>query len=93
MKNIATIFVFMMFSVTGYGAENNRPLNLTCQDYSWTDVETLAQPYLDDTLFTALVMQGQNSNYKTSEAANHAMDKSLPDSVKRILQSLIMADC
>ena len=93
MKNIAAILVFMLFSVTGYSAENNRPLNMTCQDYSWSDVEALVQPYLDDTLFTALVMQGQSSNYKTSEAAIQAMDKSLPDVVTRILQSLIMADC
>jgi hypothetical protein len=93
MKNIAAILVFMLFSVTGYGAENNRPLNVTCQDYSWSDVEVLVQPYLDDTLFTALVMQGQSSNYKTSEAAIHAMDKSLPDVVTRILQSLIKAGC
>jgi len=93
MKKITVILVFMMLSVTGYGAENNRPLNMICQDYSWSDVEELVQPYLDDTLFTALVMQGQSSNYKTSAAAMQAMDKSLPVVVKRILKSLIKADC
>ena len=93
MKNITAILVFMMFSVTGYGAENKRPLNMTCQDYSWSDVETLVQPYLDDELFTALVMQGQSSNYETSAAAIHAMNDSLPDVVKRILRSLIKAGC
>lgn len=93
MKNISAILVFMMFSVTVYGAENKRLLNMTCQDYGWADVETLVQPYLDDALFTSLVMQGQSSNYETSAAAIHAMDKSLPDVVKRILQSLIKAGC
>ena len=93
MKYISAILVFMMFSAASYSAENDRPLNLTCQDYSWSDVEVLVQPYLDETLFTALVMQGQSSNYKTSSAAIQAMDKSLPDVVKRILQSLIKADC
>jgi hypothetical protein len=93
MKNIATILVFMMFSVTAYGIDNNPSLNMTCQDYSWSDVEALAQPYLDDELFTALVMQGQSSNYETSAAATQAMDESLPDVVKRILQSIIKAGC
>jgi hypothetical protein len=93
MKSIAAILVFMLFSVSGYSAENKLPLNMTCQDYSWNDVETLVKPYLDETLFTALVMQGQSSNYETSAAAIQAMDKSLPDVVKRILQSLINAGC
>ncbi len=66
---------------------------MTCQDYSWSDVEALVQPYLDEVLYTALVMQGQSSNYKVSMAAIQAMDESLPDVIKRILQSLIDADC
>ena len=66
---------------------------MTCQDYSWSDVEALVQPYLDEVLYAALVMQGQSSNYKVSMAAIQAMDESLPDVIKRILQSLIDADC
>ncbi len=93
MKNIITIFIILFFSVTASAAENNRTLNMTCQDYSWSDVETLVQPYLDDALFTALVMQGQSSNYKVSEAAIQAMDESLPDVVKRVLRALIKANC
>ena len=93
MKKIATIFVFMMFSVTAYGSKNNPSLNMTCQDYSWSDIEELVQPYLDDVLYTALVMQGQSANYETSAAAAQAMDESLPDVVKRILQSIIKAGC
>ena len=68
-------------------------LNLTCQDYSWSDVEVLVSPYLDEALFTSLVMQGQSANYKTSIAASQAMDKSLPSVIQRILQSLIDANC
>jgi len=93
MKNIIAIFIILFFSVTASGSENNRTLNLSCQDYSWTDVETLVQPYLDDVLFTALVMQGQSSNYKVSEAAIQAMDKSLPEPIKHILKALIKAGC
>lgn len=93
MKNIITIFIILFFSVTASGTENNRTLNMTCQDYNWSDVETLVQPYLDDVLFTALVMQGQSSNYKVSEAAIQAMDESLPDPIKRILKALIDANC
>ena len=66
---------------------------MTCQGYSWNDVEGLVQPYLDEVFYTALVMQGQNSNYKVSMAAIQAIDESLPDVIKRILQSIIEADC
>ena len=93
MKNIITIFIILFFSVTASGTENNRTLNMTCQDYNWSDVETLVQPYLDDVLFTALVMQGQSSNYNVSAAAAQAMDNSLPDTIKLILKALIDADC
>ena len=93
MKNIIAIFITLLFSITASGSENNRILNMTCQDYNWSDVEILVQPYLDDVLFTALVMRGQSSNYKVSEAARQAMDKSLPVPVKRILKALIDADC
>ena len=74
-------------------ADINPDLKMTCQDYNWSDVETLVQPYLDDSLFTALVMQGQSSNYKTSAAASQAMNEALPDVTKRILRALIKADC
>lgn len=93
MKNKTTIFIILFFSITASGSENNKTLNMTCQDYNWSDVETLVQPYLDDVLFTALVMQGQSSNYNVSAAAKQAMDKSLPDTIKRILRAIIKAGC
>ena len=83
----------MSLSGTSHSVDLYKPLAMTCQDYSWSDVEALVQPYLDDTLYTALVMQGQSANYKTSEAATQAMDESLPDVVKRILRAIIKADC
>ena len=93
MKNISAFLILIFFSLSSYASEKNNLLNMTCQDYNWSDVETLVQPYLDDALFTALVMQGQSSNYKVSEAAIQAMDDSLPDVVKRILRSLIKENC
>ena len=93
MKRYFILVLFILFCRISSADESNQKLNLTCQDYSWSDVELLVSPYLDDTLFTALVMQGQSANYKTSLAAIQAMDKSLPDLIRRILQSLIDADC
>lgn len=93
MRNIIPIVLLMSLAGSGHCAEESRPLSMSCQDYSWSDVEMLVQPYLDDSLYTALVMQGQSSNYKISEAASQAMDEALPDVVKRILRALIKADC
>ncbi len=91
-KNLTITFLIILLGYS-FSGQYRGNLNLTCQDYSWGDVESLASPYLNETLLTALVVQGQSSNYKTSEAAIQAMDDSLPDAIKRILQSLISADC
>jgi len=93
MKRYFPLFILLFCTVSLHANEPSKPLNMVCEDYSWSDVEQLAQPYLDDVLQTALVMQGQSSDYKVSEAASFAMDKSMPDVVKRILQALIDADC
>jgi len=93
MKNIIITIVLSSFINSVIAAENNKHLQVTCQDYTWSDIEILVQPYLDDELFTALVMQGQSSNYNLSEAASQAMNKSLPDSIKTLLQKLIDAGC
>ena len=73
-------------------ADDSR-LNLSCDDFSWSDIEQLVQPYLSDELYTALVMQGQSSEYRSSAAASQAFDNNLPASVKRILRALIDKDC
>jgi hypothetical protein len=85
--------MFVLLSNACFANSQNKKLNLTCQDYSWSDVQVLVSPYLDDDLYTALVMQGLSSNYKTAIAAQQAMDKSLPEIIKKTLQSLIDADC
>lgn len=87
------ILFLMLISGVGYCADKPKSLNMTCQDYSWDDVQVLVQPYLDDVLYTSLVMQGQSANYETSSAAMQAMDDALPEVVKRILRALIEADC
>ena len=93
MKNIVLSIILILAAKQGYANGHEKGLNLTCEDYSWSDVEALVEPYMDDSLYTALVMQGQSSGYKTSIAAAHAMDNSLPDVIKRILNSLIKSDC
>lgn len=95
MKAIFIATLILLFALVLQASEKNKNLNLSCQDYNWSDVESLVAPYLDDVLYTALVMQGQSSNYKVSEAARqaNAMDETLPDVVKKLLQALIKADC
>jgi hypothetical protein len=95
-KNMRKIFVALLLvivSAQAHSKDNNRNLDISCKDFNWGDVEELVQPYLNETLYVALVMQGQNSEYRTSAAAKQAMDKSLPEVVKRILESLIEAGC
>ncbi|MCK4744415.1 MAG: hypothetical protein KAT25_11390 [Sulfuriflexus sp.] len=87
-----TVFLFVITAM-GCGTDKTRTLKVSCQNYSWSDVEVLVQPHLDDVLFTALVMQGQSANYKTSAAAEQAMDEALPEDVKGILRALINANC
>ncbi len=93
MKNIVISLVLALSVIDAHSNEQKNALDLTCLDFSWSDVEILVEPYLNDTLNTALVMQGQSSDYKTSEAASMAMNSSLPDVIQRILNFLIKADC
>jgi len=93
MKIIPAILALTLFTTASNSAEPAGSLNMSCQDFSSSDVESLVQPYLDEMLHTALIMQAQSSNYNTSAAAIQAMDKSLPDVVKRILLSIIKANC
>ena len=97
MKSIA-LSLLLILSVTEAHSndkekEKEKVLNLTCKDFSWSDVEILVEPYLDDTLNTALVMQGQSSGYKTSAAASMAMASSMPDAIQGILNFLDKANC
>ena len=90
-----TFFILLLVFVTSlaHSKDNNHHLDISCNDFNWNDVEQLVQPYLDESLYVALVMQGESSEYRTSAAARQAMDKSLPRVVQRILEALIKADC
>lgn len=67
----------------------------SCKDYDWTVVEEMVSPYLDDFEMTALIMQGQSSEYNTAAAADHALafQESYPDSVVGILKHIQDEDC
>jgi len=93
MKSIVITLALVLSTMEAHANDKEKILNLTCQDFSWSDVEILVEPYLDGTLNTALVMQGQSSGYKTSAAASMAMDSSLPDVIQRILSFLVKANC
>lgn len=93
MKSIALSLLLILSVTEAHSNDKEKVLNLTCKDFSWSDVEVLVEPYLDDTLNTALVMQGQSSGYKTSVAASMAMASSMPDVIQRILNFLVKANC
>ena len=93
MRNTLIVLLFVFVSTLAHSEDDNRELKTSCQDFTWSDVVGLVQPYLSETLYTALIMQGQSSEYHTSAAASQAMDKSLPEDVKRILRSLIEQGC
>ena len=93
MIKAITLLLALLITNISYATDKNQPLNLTCKDISWDDVQLLVQPYLDDELITALVMQGQSSNYHVSAAASQAIDKNMPEVVQRILSAIIKADC
>jgi len=93
MRKICYALLLITVSSLAHSKDMNRNLDISCKDFSWSDVEQLVHPYLDETLYTALVMQGESSEYRTSTAAKQAMDEALPEVVKRILESLIKAEC
>jgi len=90
---IVMFFLLVITAVSGCEPSTSPSAKISCQDYRWSDVEALVEPHMDDMLFTALVMQGQSADYRTSVAAEQAMDKSLPEEVRKILQALIEANC
>jgi len=93
MRKTITLLLTLLITNISYATDNNQTLGLTCQDISWNDVELLVQPYLSDDLMTTLVMQGLSSDYHTSAAASQAIDKDMPEVVKRILTAIIKANC
>lgn len=94
MKEIIPVLLVSAFTGVMSTDSYANPLStFNCKDHDWDSVQTLVQPYLDETLYTALVMQGQSANYNTSAAASQAMDKSLPDYINKTLKAIVDANC
>lgn len=95
MKNVC-LFLILVMSMTSAFANTGSSVSEesdVCKQYDWSSVQALVEPYLSDLLYTAMVMQGQSSEYRASDAASQAMDDSLPENIKTILQSIIDAGC
>ncbi len=73
----------------------NKKAEITCSDYGIAEIEKLIQPHLSDTLYTAFVMQEQNSGYNMSTIAAQAleMDTTYPDSVTSLLKKIAGSIC
>ncbi len=71
------------------GCYSSHP-TIICSDYDWSYVERMVEPYISETLYTALVMQAQSSDYNVAAAADHAlgMSDAYPDSVIVLLEKL-----
>ncbi|MGB1199545.1 MAG: hypothetical protein ACPG46_10890 [Thalassotalea sp.] len=91
---IKLLVIFLMTAFVSIDIRANDKLSsLTCEDFNWSDVVTLVEPYLDETLYVALVMQGQSSDYKTSIAASMVIDNSFPINIQKILEFIVKSDC
>ncbi|AEF02640.1 hypothetical protein C7Y69_13090 [Alteromonas sp. KS69] len=98
MKYVAFALILTALSVNSYAfdpkqARQSHKIVVKCKDIAWSDIQTLVQPYLSDDINAALVMQGQNANYKVSLAAEQIIGEPLPDVIITILESIIAADC
>ena len=98
MKYVAFALILTALSVNSYAfdpkqARQSHKVVVECKAIAWSDVQTLVQPYLSDDINAALVMQGQNANYKVSLAAEQIIGEPLPDVIITILESIIAADC
>lgn len=87
------VLFFLFYSTLSHSEKGNLTPITSCEDVTWNDVVLLVQPYINDTIYTALVMQGLSSEYHPSAAARQVLDESLPEDVKVILKSIIEADC
>ena len=66
---------------------------IQCDQFSWNDIQELVSPYMDESAFADLVMQGLSSEYRISAAAEQAIENSQPDAVKALLNAIIAAKC
>lgn len=87
-----SFILLLMFLSTDVFASNNSSDDF-CKNYDWAKVEELVEPYLDETSFTALVMQGLSSEYNTSIAAHQALEPQLPEDIYKILSRIVELNC
>lgn len=73
-----------------FSCSQSEPQKISCADHDWQSVEKMVFPYLEADMQTAMIMQGQSSEYKTHMAADFALtfEESYPDSVVQILRKL-----
>lgn len=94
-NRIVLVLTSLLLSTTSFtlDAKQETKVELSCNDFSWQDVVVLVEPYLDESLHTAIVMQGINSNYDIALAASMAFEENQPQVIKTILTYLINAKC
>lgn len=75
--------------------DNRRGISLPCDQIHWSDIEQLVQPYISDLEYTALVMQGQSSEYDLTVAAAQALayTAEIPQVVRLVLLEIVESDC
>lgn len=88
--------LLLLFGVANAcNGDESRNISIQCEEIEWADVQQMVQPYLSDIEYTALVMQGQSSEYNAAVAAGHvlAYEAELPRIVRSVLSSIVEADC
>lgn len=89
---LKSLILSSMLLSSGILASSNSE-NDFCKKYDWGKVEELVEPYLDETDFTSLVMQGLSSEYDTSVAASQAMNHQLPQEIHNTLSRIVKLNC
>jgi hypothetical protein len=85
---------------SAYGITGNT-IVIDCSALEWNDIITLAEPYLNDILFTSLIQQGLSSGYRVSVAAEEALadeeyaptSERMPKAIRLLLQAIVDAKC
>lgn len=88
-----TTLILSLILLSSEVFSSSNPENGFCKKYDWGKVEGLVEPYLDDSSFTSLVMQGISSEYNTSEAASQAMLSKLPKEIYNVLSRIVKLNC
>jgi len=72
---------------------SSTPKLTLCQKYDWDKIVYLVEPYMDENMHTALIMQGQSSDYNTAQAAYQALGSVDNKEIEAILEQVIKANC